>query len=690
MSQAIWNSINPAVTSGNQLATLLNDFKDAVVSGLSGTSRPTELVAGGFWIDTTNDPTSWEFKLYTGTVDISVFILNLATNTASFGSSDSLLTIAKISADDVGPILKLSKERIASSGQVLIGDVLGEIQVVGGADDNSNPVTLRLRTVATDDFTNSESGSYLVLETTNTNSTGLSEFMRIVSSKLGIGTTSPDDSLHVRGTGVRSEKVSDDINPSRVVLRKRRATGTFQVENLDGVGTVLFNSTDDTGTEQNVASIEAVATEDHTSAARGTDIVFKTSKIGSTPSEIFRLTEEQLFLAKYLALDQQVDSTTTGANQSLTFTKPFLKVTNASLTSVNNIAGPTSGKFLLLKNSTGSSLSIVNDTGGTAANRIITGTGADVSLISGSSILLCYDADLTRWTLLGGIAINSIEHLSPLTTKGDIFVRNSSSSTRLGVGTNGFNLVADSAETTGLKWAAPGAVQVSSKTANYTLTTGDNVILGDPSAGAFTLTLPTAVGNTGKSFTIKYAGSTNENKLTINTTSSQTIDDLLTVNMSAPGDVMIVISDGANWIEQGSRRRVGARYSGSTTAAVVGDVILKQPTKTYDNYNSYNTSTGEYAVQEDGLYNIASAWQINAATFSTTQDMTILIYVNAAPIAGGNLGFMVGNGSSNFYTVLGSDTIWLFAGAVVTILLRSTVAGAATTNSYFAINKVSP
>ena len=43
---------------------------------------------------------------------------------------------------------------------------------------------------------------------------------------------------------------------------------------------------------------------------------------------------------------------------------------------------------------------------------------------------------------------------SPLTTKGDLYTFGTSD-TRLGVGTDGHTLVADSAEATGLKWAAP-------------------------------------------------------------------------------------------------------------------------------------------------------------------------------------------------------------------------------------------
>ena len=49
-----------------------------------------------------------------------------------------------------------------------------------------------------------------------------------------------------------------------------------------------------------------------------------------------------------------------------------------------------------------------------------------------------------------GLVLNSL-----VTTKGDLIVRDASAPARLGVGTNGHVLTADSAETTGVKWAAP-------------------------------------------------------------------------------------------------------------------------------------------------------------------------------------------------------------------------------------------
>jgi hypothetical protein len=57
----------------------------------------------------------------------------------------------------------------------------------------------------------------------------------------------------------------------------------------------------------------------------------------------------------------------------------------------------------------------------------------------------------SAWVAVGGGGLTS-----PLTTKGDIWVYGTGD-TRLPVGTNGHTLVADSVETTGLKWVAPAS-----------------------------------------------------------------------------------------------------------------------------------------------------------------------------------------------------------------------------------------
>jgi len=109
-----------------------------------------------------------------------------------------------------------------------------------------------------------------------------------------------------------------------------------------------------------------------------------------------------LIMQSFLRLEQQVDSTTTGSNQSITPTRSFVDLTNTSLVSINNIASPADGQIIVLKNDTGATITIINNSGGTAANRILTGTNQDLTMLAGSAIILAYDNNSTRWQVVGG------------------------------------------------------------------------------------------------------------------------------------------------------------------------------------------------------------------------------------------------------------------------------------------------
>lgn len=85
-----------------------------------------------------------------------------------------------------------------------------------------------------------------------------------------------------------------------------------------------------------------------------------------------------------------------------------------------------------------------------------------------------------------------------------------------------------------------------SKTNTYPITLTDVVILCDTTSTAFTVTLPTAIGISGKVYTIKRI-SAGTNRLTIATTSSQTIDGITTALLDGQYNSITVISDGANW-----------------------------------------------------------------------------------------------------------------------------------------------
>lgn len=82
------------------------------------------------------------------------------------------------------------------------------------------------------------------------------------------------------------------------------------------------------------------------------------------------------------------------------------------------------------------------------------------------------------------------------------------------------------------------------KTSGYTITASDYTI--NCTSGTFTVTLPTAVGATGRVYIIKNSGG---GVITLNTTSGQTIDGIASgvITLSIT-NCMTVQSDGANWI----------------------------------------------------------------------------------------------------------------------------------------------
>jgi len=86
-------------------------------------------------------------------------------------------------------------------------------------------------------------------------------------------------------------------------------------------------------------------------------------------------------------------------------------------------------------------------TTGNLIGRYSSGTGVMQEITIGSGLSLSS----------GGTLSNSATYTSPLISKGDVFVRNSSGDTRLPVGLDTQVLVADSTTTTGLKWTAQSA-----------------------------------------------------------------------------------------------------------------------------------------------------------------------------------------------------------------------------------------
>lgn len=116
------------------------------------------------------------------------------------------------------------------------------------------------------------------------------------------------------------------------------------------------------------------------------------------------------------------------------------------------------------------------------------------------------------------------------------------------------SMTLNGADVTGLfagKLDILGAISV--KSATYTLTDADGVVVFNTAAGATSANLPTAAGRTGKRFLIKKIAGGVANPLTIDPFGAELVDGQATEIISMSGGFREIISDGTNWYIVGGR-----------------------------------------------------------------------------------------------------------------------------------------
>lgn len=391
MSQALFNTIDPATTSGPQLATLVNNLKDAIVSGFSGTSRPAALLPGGYWVDITNDLLgTWDYKFFTGSTDIKVFTLNKNTGIASLGTAQDLFTVSKSSPDAVGPIIRLLKKR-GGTGQTLVGDSIGDIYFEGIDQTGVSRKIAGIHAVVENNTSASAQGAYLKFEVTNASTTTLVEAMRLIDAKVGLGLTAPQTTFHAKGNA-KVESISSDAISGKVKLKKKRITGTGQTVASATIGQHEFLGTDDTGAEAPVAVIEVTARENLTSTAQGSKASFKNKKLTQSSYT------EQMF----------IDENGT--------TIPTLASTTANVTDL------TVQNLIVTQNLMGQSVettdpSIQLNKSGSQASANSATSGIEVYLTSGSSLKFGYNSSKTSKAVIGTNEIHTVDQTQNMENK---------------------------------------------------------------------------------------------------------------------------------------------------------------------------------------------------------------------------------------------------------------------------------
>ena len=84
--------IDPTVTSGTQLADILNRWYLAAGTNFSGTTRPAVITAGGLWVKTTG--TQLQLMWYDGTTDHTISTVSAPGNVAVVGAPDNSVAMA--------------------------------------------------------------------------------------------------------------------------------------------------------------------------------------------------------------------------------------------------------------------------------------------------------------------------------------------------------------------------------------------------------------------------------------------------------------------------------------------------------------------------------------------------------------------------------------------------------------------
>lgn len=152
-------------------------------------------------------------------------------------------------------------------------------------------------------------------------------------------------------------------------------------------------------------------------------------------------------------------------------------------------------------------------------------------------------------------------------TDGQLLIGNSSNSSLSKAAlTAGTNVTITNGNGTISIAAASGtsSFNVTPQTTTYNATINDYIIC---SSASFTITLPTAVGQSGKAIVIEHNGTNLTQVYTLNTTSAQTIGGIASGSYAlyTTGETLTLVSDGANWQIQDHKTETGWIDAGATT-----------------------------------------------------------------------------------------------------------------------------
>lgn len=167
-----------------------------------------------------------------------------------------------------------------------------------------------------------------------------------------------------------------------------------------------------------------------------------------------------------------------------------------------------------------------------------------------------YPSLVLNATRAGGLSQNAVQFRKNGTSKymigNDLSANNTNdfyiydyagAASRLYISSTGMVGIGNTSPTSTLNVTGSVGLSYTPRVSAYTATAAEHTI--DCTTGTFTITLPTAVGITGRMYVVKNSGT---GAITVGTTSSQTIDGSTTYSLGTQYKYVHLQSNGANWI----------------------------------------------------------------------------------------------------------------------------------------------
>jgi hypothetical protein len=213
------------------------------------------------------------------------------------------------------------------------------------------------------------------------------------------------------------------------------------------------------------------------------------------------------------------------------------------------------------------------------------------------------------------------------------------------------------------------------KTANYTLTSADEIVRFDATMGELTAQLPTAVGNAGRTFTIVKIDAT-INRVTVRPAGTETINGASFLILQTQWSEVTIVSNGVNW-NIGSRMSRKDRVGVSNINLNSSSNFSYRPSREFSNDSSLNLYY--YKFGEDVGMNFSVS---NGSNYQVNPELAISTSLGGNYADAGKTKTATENGalSFNYRKKLDAWNIGLFETTSLNVVNQSDSPGRVTSN----------